>query len=242
MESSETQKRIIKLGEKLVKEVELEPGVDALARWMAHYIAEQMEVAGNATGEDKLKAEHCCFEAILKLWEHRSSLPDGRRPFENFEPIFRTLEKLDPENRQTYYFDTSIDEEDTLEPDNSVKKNVQQWLNVAIGIDQAIRIWLEYVFKQAAQCATDEKTKEWLINSIGLEDTEDTSIIIDLLDDIDDVNIGESERQKVHELIIARIERLKAFSDFNQELLSIYQQELEEISVNEASVDENNME
>ena len=50
------------------RELGLDPGVDTLARWIAHYIAEQMEVAGNATGEDKLTAERRCFDAILKLW------------------------------------------------------------------------------------------------------------------------------------------------------------------------------
>lgn len=241
MESSETQKRIIKLGEKLVEELELEPGVDTLARWMAHYIAEQMETAGNVTGEDKLTAEQRCFEAILKLWAHRASLPSGKYPFENFGPIFRTLERLDPENRQSYFYNITdiMDDEDTLESDNSVKKNVQQWLNTALGIDQAVRIWLEYVFKQAAQCATDEKTKDWLNNSIGLEDTEDASVILRLLDDI---NKGESGRQKERELIIARIERLKVFSDFNQDLLKIFEQELEDISVNESSMDEEDRE
>ena len=45
MENSEIQKRIINLGKALVEEIGLDPGVDTLARWMAHYIAEQMEIA-----------------------------------------------------------------------------------------------------------------------------------------------------------------------------------------------------
>ena len=83
MASSEMRKRIINLGKALIEELGLDPGVDTLARWMAHYIAEQMTIAENATGDDKIEAEQHCFETILKLWQHRSSLPNGRRPFES---------------------------------------------------------------------------------------------------------------------------------------------------------------
>lgn len=41
------------LGKALVKELNLDPGVDTTARWMAHYIAEQIERAENSTGAEK---------------------------------------------------------------------------------------------------------------------------------------------------------------------------------------------
>ena len=78
------RKRIINLGKALVGELGLDPGVDTLARWMAHYTAEQMTIAETATDNDKIKAEQHCFETILKLWQHRSTLADGRGPFESF--------------------------------------------------------------------------------------------------------------------------------------------------------------
>lgn len=102
MASSEIQERIINLGKALVEELGSRIGTPS--RWMAHYIAEQMTIADNAQGDDKIRAEQKCFETILKLWEHRSSLPNGQRPFENFEPIFRVLEQLNPENKQPFYF------------------------------------------------------------------------------------------------------------------------------------------
>ncbi len=233
MENSEIRKRIINLGKALAKELGLDPGVDTLARWMSHYIAEQMTIAENATGDDKIKAEQDCFEIILKLWQHRSSLPDGRRPFENYEPIFRALERLDPENKQPYYFTTT--DKDSLEPDkaNKVTESVQQRLDIASGIDQAVRIWLHYVFKEAGLCATDENTKAWLKNSIGLPDADDASIIIRLLPD-NLLTAGEvsteSIEQKQRELINNRIKKLEAFNDFNQKLLSILRKELEYLS------------
>ncbi len=71
-DDSEMKEQVISLGKALVKELELEPGVDTLARWMAHYIAEQIAIAENATDDKKVEAESRCFETILKLWQHRS--------------------------------------------------------------------------------------------------------------------------------------------------------------------------
>lgn len=233
------QKRIMNLGKALVEELRLDPGVDTLSRWMAHYIAEQMEIAENATINNKIEAEQRCFDTILKLWQHRSSLPNGQRPFERFEQIFRMLERLDPEKKQPFFY---------LNRNNSDKnkenENLQQWLDVAEGIDRVARIWLDYVFKQATLCATDERTIDWLRNSAGLQNIDDTSIIIRLLPKSilrDDENITENIQQQQHDLIMSRIEELKSFNDFNQQLLSILEQELEDLSVYDSLFDENDM-
>lgn len=235
------QRRSINLGKALVEELGLNPGVDTLARWMAHYIAEQMTIAENTTGDDKIKAEQHCFETILKLWEHRSSLPNGRRPFESFEPIFRALERLDPEKKQPYYFNNII--ENSSEPDKTytIPANVQQWIDVASGIDRVVRIWLDYVFKQAALCATDEPTKELLKNCVNLQEFDDISTIILLIPDNfqkADAVSPKSFQQKRTKLINDRIQDLEAFSDFNQKLLSILRKELEDISEDDSSINE----
>ena len=226
------QRRIINLGKALVEELGLNPGVDTLARWMAHYIAEQMTIAENATGDDKIRAEQHCFETILKLWEHRSSLPNGRRPFESFEPIFQTLERLDPENKQPYYFNNIIGNSSEHDKTCKVSASVEQWLDVAAGIDRVVRIWLDYVFKQAALCATDEHTIEWLKNHVNLHEFDDASTIIRLIPD-NFLNSDEASpknfQQKRTKIINDRIQDLEAFSDFNQKLLSILRKELEDM-------------
>src|SRR6266436_3211912 len=80
---------ILTLGCKLVEELGLEPSVDTLGRWMAHHIADLMLEAKSATGKEKELAEKNCFEAILALWKHRAELPNGKRPFEDLEPVIR---------------------------------------------------------------------------------------------------------------------------------------------------------
>jgi hypothetical protein len=234
MESSEMQTQIINLGKSLVKELRLEQGVDTPARWMAHYIAEQMTIAENETGHKKVKAEQLCFDTILKLWQHRSSFPDGRRPFENFEPVFRALERLDPENKKTYYYDNSRTVKSKTT--NKAKENVQQWLDAAEGIDQVVRIWLDYVFKQAALDATDENTIDWIKNSSGLQEKDEVSIIIrmrqeNLLDSDEKI-----QKERI-ELIKGRIEKLEAFNSFNQSIMSIFKKELDDVSEDDSPIE-----
>src|SRR6266849_5134822 len=88
---------ILKLGKKIVDELGLDQTVDTLGRWMAHYIAGKVRDVEATTGEDHAQKMSECSDAILKLWAHRSELPNGKRPFEGFEPIFRALQSLDPD-------------------------------------------------------------------------------------------------------------------------------------------------
>ncbi|WMT40489.1 hypothetical protein RE628_25410 [Paenibacillus sp. D2_2] len=221
MEDLETQKRIINLGKKLVKELNLDPGVNTLARWMAHYIAEQMEFAQNAVGEIKDEAEKRCFESILKLWEQHSDLPDGIKPFQNFDSIFRAIERLDPDNDEFYFFLNSRRKEGKDE----LIGDVQRWLQMAEDIDQVARVWLEYVFKQAALSAVDDNTEEWLELSEGFSQAGDASFWSHYFYE----EKSETEEAK-RELLLSRIEKLEAFNEINKELLLVYKKELKELS------------
>jgi hypothetical protein len=216
MASSEIQERIINLGKALVEELGSRVGTPT--RWMAHYIAEQMTFAENGQGDARISAEKKCFETILKLWQHHSSLPDGRRPFESFELIFRVLDRLNPENKQPFYFN---DQRASMDSDESTKE------------EESVQQWLDFIFKQAALCATDEKTSEWLENSLALSKDDDTAIIISLLKNNLE-NPGEipdeSKKNRKIQLIKDRIKKLEVFGDFNQKLLSIMKEELGNIS------------
>lgn len=223
------RKRIINLGKALVEELGLDPGVDTLARWMAHYIAEQMTIAESTTGDDKLEAGQRCFDTILKLWQHRASLPSGRRPFERFEPVFRALARLDPDNPAPYFYSSprsSLETDDFAEDSNEV----QQWLDVARGIDQAVRVLLEYVFHQAALNATDERTVMWLENAVGLPTGDDVPIIVRLLQaesENEGEDTAEREQQTKRERLESRIKQLDAFVDLSQLLRAAFVTELE---------------
>lgn len=226
MENSELRKRTISLGKALVEELKLNPGVDTLSRWMVHYITEQMTVAEKATGDKKKIAEQRCFETILKLWQHRSALPNGHRPFERFEPIFSALARLDPDNPQSYYypcFNTTHSENDEISKEPN---EVLQWIDLANAIDRSARILIEYIFHQASLIAIDEKTINWLINTIGNSPNDDVSIVVRLMnayEDCDEEANTSDNGQSVR--IQSRIQLLDTFIDLSQGLRSLLKEQ-----------------
>lgn len=231
MENSEIQKRTIKLGENLVKALGVDTSVDTLSRWMAHYIAEQMSIAKKAKGKEKIRAEQQCFETILKLWQHRSHLPAGIRPFESFDPILRALERFDPDNKQPYFYQSQGSPKKN-KSDKKESDDVQMWLDIAQGIDQAARIWLEFVFRQAALIATDKTTITWLENAIVESSENEVSIIVRLTDArLEDVgDVGVQEQKAKQDKLKLRIEQLDSFNKFSQTLRAMFVDELNAIS------------
>lgn len=148
---------VLNLGKLLVKELGLEPGVDTLSRWMAHYIAQQMTEIETSSGADKQAAEEKCFESILKLWKHRAYYQIGDKPFENFEPIFQTLDRLNPDHEEPFYFHSEYAVRDKSGNTDDV---VKQYLLMATQIDKVVRVWLKFIFQHAAEQAIDEKNIE----------------------------------------------------------------------------------
>jgi hypothetical protein len=99
MEQSKRLEEVLTLGERLVEELDLGKSVDTLSKWMAHYIAELISDARNTTDADKQKiAQEKCCETILRLWDHRASLPGNAKPLANLEPILKTILDLQSKN------------------------------------------------------------------------------------------------------------------------------------------------
>lgn len=89
-----SEEQIIKLGEKLVKELDLEYSTNTLARWMSHYLAELMEKIDNIESEEekKILQQECC-DIILKVWSQKENLPITK-PLDSLKPIIEILEVL----------------------------------------------------------------------------------------------------------------------------------------------------
>lgn len=238
MENSEIHKHIFNLGKALVEQLGIDPGVDTLSRWMAHYVAEQITLAENATGKEKSEAENECFETILKLWHHRAYYPNGQQPFKDFELIYRTLERLVPENPNPFFY--SIKTDDT----NKESSEVQQWLDIALSIDEAARVWLEYVFHQAALNASDDRTLTWLENAMSLPESDDVQIVNHILEinNIDDNEGDLLQEARIRQVMIeSRIKKLDGFIQFSQILRAEFADELELYTDNnEISVEKEN--
>lgn len=163
MERSATQRQAIELGKRLVALLGNEHTADALSRWMAHYVAEQMTAAENSRGAERAQAEERCFEVILKLWKHRASLPPGLRPFENFDALFRALERLDPEEPRGYYHGFWREHRDEAE-----RGSVDAMVDFIVRLDDAARVLLEFALITAVAQAADEESKAMLRDSVPI--------------------------------------------------------------------------
>jgi hypothetical protein len=159
MESLETQQRAISLGKQLVKALNRDGNADTISRWMAHYIAELITIAENAPAADKERAREKCFESIMSLWKHRAFFPNGRRPFEEFEPVLIALARLSPEESRSYYHRLSSPRENGKE---SEPDHVQQLIEIIFAIDSATRVLITEMLKEATEEATNENTKSLL--------------------------------------------------------------------------------
>jgi hypothetical protein len=139
---------------------------------MAHYIAELMHSVETAGPEDRPAKLAQCAAAILEIWNHRHQLPDGKRPFRDFDGIFRTLESLDPNSTTSRYF-SPIRKDANTEGAESEK-----WLAAAKSVDGAARMLIRYCIARAAETASDE-SEGWISNaeSSGVGDGIDLQII-----------------------------------------------------------------
>ena len=216
---------VLALGKKIVDELDADQPVDTLSRWMAHYIAEKIEDAETATDESRDRKMSECSDAILKLWAHRSALPNGKRPFEDFEPIFRVIQSLDQDDSTSRYFSQvrlATDE-------NDEGTQTKQWLKIASRLDYAARILIRYCLVMAARDAVD-KSRDWvtLAEAIAEEDNTDidikiVSFIRDDIDAIDSKTLDDLEKAKIEDLL----KKLGTFTEISSMLSSHFRQQLE---------------
>ncbi|MEX2347710.1 MAG: hypothetical protein WD511_00700 [Balneolaceae bacterium] len=176
-EDLETKERVIRLGKTIVQELGLEPGVDTLSRWLAHYIAELINKIEVAPPKKKSEYEKECLETILRVWERRPYFPNGSRPFEEFEPIFRTLQYLSRDTGTTlrYQIPDFINQEELED-----QKDVQKWLRQTIETSKFTKRLQRFCLAEAYRSAENEKTKEWLNHVEDPELFDDTMALFEL--------------------------------------------------------------
>lgn len=175
---------------------------------MAHHIADLIAKAENATGEEKQSAERTCFEAILALWRHRAELPNGKRPFENFEPVIRAIESLDPEDDTPRYFRSAR----PPRGERVEKSEAETWLDTVSGLDYSARILIGYCLAKAADAAVD-KSEEWvsLAEAAGAEGGI-TEIVIRFISSKADLGKESDPNAEVRRRLEDRLRRLEGFT------------------------------
>ena len=105
MAPSKPPKDVLGLGRYLVRELGFENGVDTLGRWMAHHLADLMTQSENEpTAAKRLKARKEAVETILKIWDHRMSLPGEAYPLTKYRDVLEGMDRLQPEGELFGYF------------------------------------------------------------------------------------------------------------------------------------------
>jgi hypothetical protein len=153
MEFLERSSAVIELGKRLTAQLKL--GDDELSQWMAHALAERIHNAANALPEDRVAAQNSCAELVFQLWERRYSLPPRLRPLQKLEPLLRTLDVLDASNGPRFRYMHELPGGDEVEED------VSKMLSLAVKLDDAARILVQYFFATAAEQASGE-AKSWI--------------------------------------------------------------------------------
>lgn len=206
-ERSEGSEAVVALGKKLVAELELADSVDTLGRWMAHYVADLMHGVESETGADRLARQAELRDAVLALWEHRFELPNGTRPFRDFEPILRALESLDPESTAFRYLPFS----QTPDDESGESDETRQWLELARSLDRVSRMLICHCLASAANSALN-KSMEWvsLAERSGIDDNPESRIVRFLVEQSDlsgEPNPNDYQRSVLQE----RYEKLEMF-------------------------------
>jgi len=188
-----TNQEVINLGKALITELGMERVCNTPARWLVHYIAENIHKSENCQGQEKDDAEKNCVDAIMKLWHHRSDLPRGIKPFTEFDSTFRGLSRLDNSSQRPYYNEFSQFENEFDEDESEESK---QWVNIAIAIDKVAKTLVSDCFELAAKTALTDKSKKIL--SLAPEGSgSDIQTMLNLLMDKDP---SESSDEKVKKI------------------------------------------
>ena len=198
-------KSVLQLGKALV--VQLKTEDDLLASWMAHYVAERIGEAEDATGDAKVVAEEAAARVILELWSYRNYLPAHLRPFDKLEPIQRVLSSFDTEETDYRYYPAVLREIAPADADEDVKK----YLDIAIGLDYSARILIKTFLRTAAKSASDQ-AEPWI--QLVLDTGADGGIERDIVDFAREVNEEDAENQgRIDAIRSDQISRLETFAE-----------------------------
>ncbi|MEW6206007.1 MAG: AVAST type 3 anti-phage protein Avs3b [Pseudomonadota bacterium] len=202
MESLERLSAVIDLGKRLVTQLKL--GNDESAQWMAHALAERIKDAENAPPEKRVAAQSSCTELILQLWERRYSLPTQLRPLRSLEPLLRTLNSLDTRNGPRFRFMQERPAEVKLD------ETVEKTLDLAVKLDEAARILVQYFLATAAEQASEE-TKPWIQSAVdaGADVTLEVRVVSFVQDGLDRFS---EEAELALENLEGKIQKLEIFA------------------------------
>lgn len=227
MEKSKQYNDILALGDLLVKELQHDQSVDTLGRWMAHHIAEVMQTVEKSTGLKRTEAEDRCREAILSLWKHINEFPRGHRPLADIEPLIATINALDPDNREYFYYS----EAQSFLDHSTLSEEVKYWLELARGLDYSARILIGDCLKNAVSDIAQDKL-EWLELAKSLDADLSFTRVVRIVSEKEQQLEGEVQKNSRTEAVDTlenKRKRLVAMVELSQMLIQEIEAEIKEL-------------
>ena len=181
-ELKQSEEEILKLGKKLIAELELVYTTNTLARWLGHYVAELIQAIYYCDDNDeKIKLKKECCNLILEIWDKRERIPFDK-PLSKLEPIINVLKLLKKREHPLISHRFNSNNRDF----NNEHSN---WINF-LGIikDNSERIYRK-VLTSMINSEVLEKDKEW-IEEHGSFLSDDEKNIIEYLDSINEITIS----------------------------------------------------
>jgi len=83
---------VLLLGQKLVKEYELEKTNDTLSKWMINYLAELLIKCDEGIATSKEKKE--CCDVILQFWKNKNEVFTHRSPLKKTDELISSLDRV----------------------------------------------------------------------------------------------------------------------------------------------------
>lgn len=177
-------------------------------------MAEKIQGIEESGGEEN--AKNICFNAILKLWEHRYSSPEKIRPFQNFESVFSGLARLDDSSDLHYFQRFERFSSEDIEELNDESK---QWVELALTVDNAARFLIFELFTLAAESATSDKIRG-ILDSTYDDESYDIQVLKQLISELK--NEDEDDKRKERE---SKIQKLKIMQETCEILLKIFEEQ-----------------
>jgi hypothetical protein len=206
MAYSEMQKKTIDLGKQLLLGFEDGGHPDLLCQWIAHYLAEQISKIEKTRGRERTATRNKCFETILRLWSHRASLPNGYRPFEEFEPLLNALQALNPNNPHPYYHHFKPADRARA---GKQKDAVSQLVDFIFATDAAARVVIDIALDEIVKHAATKRNKS-ILKSIPNISRRDSANAVRIL--IERVDVQKNDRDLRDDMFKKRLEALRSFS------------------------------
>jgi hypothetical protein len=91
MERSTSPKDVLALGRQIVNELQLDTRGSVAARWLAHHVAELIQLADSSEGPAQLAAQERAVTAILRLWAQRRDVPADIDPLNGYRRAIEVL-------------------------------------------------------------------------------------------------------------------------------------------------------